>query len=343
MLATRMRQAAAGGGVYLFRDDFTTTEAAPMASPRTAEPGPGTWSTINTFPSISGGVLSVPANGDMTTGSFAREAGTVVVFDVVSHASGNNTILYGAADTRIDDRAAILNLPSFTLTGSTGDTTAGRNYFVRRPSGTFYIIGDAIQYAHHIAGTSPDTTRIFGLPSLASPITFNSVRSKTLSGTWATDGILDNNFSGSVSAGQTFTHSANFLLYTTVDTLPAAGEIIIGVRKQDANNMWQLRVDSSGNMTLVQLVAGTPTVRATIATNTAAGRRIGCMMDSTISLDRIYAENGTSSKGAAYDITTLTTETAGEVVSLGTGGAISDLHTMPKYLTGAALAALEAV
>ena len=67
------------------------------------------------------------------------------------------------------------------------------------------------------------------------------------------------------------------------------------------------------------------------------------MMDSTISLDRIYAENGTSSKGAAYDITTLTTETAGEVVSLGTGGAISDLHTMPKYLTGAALAALEAV
>ena len=32
---------------FLFRDDFITDEGAPMVSPRTAEPGPGTWTLVD--------------------------------------------------------------------------------------------------------------------------------------------------------------------------------------------------------------------------------------------------------------------------------------------------------
>ena len=39
-----VRLMGGGGLTFLLRDDFTTAEAAPLASPRTAEPGPGTWS-----------------------------------------------------------------------------------------------------------------------------------------------------------------------------------------------------------------------------------------------------------------------------------------------------------
>ena len=47
--------------VYLFRDDFVTDEAAPLDSPRTCEPGPGTWTITDTqnYMSISGGALTI--------------------------------------------------------------------------------------------------------------------------------------------------------------------------------------------------------------------------------------------------------------------------------------------
>ncbi len=55
---------------YLLRDEFTTDDAAPVASPRTAEPGPGTLTLAQADGqfSISGGKLSFPAQSTPTWG-----------------------------------------------------------------------------------------------------------------------------------------------------------------------------------------------------------------------------------------------------------------------------------
>lgn len=50
--ATRLNHAqGAAGAVLILRDQFTTTEAAPLASPRTCEPGPGTLTLVDLLPS----------------------------------------------------------------------------------------------------------------------------------------------------------------------------------------------------------------------------------------------------------------------------------------------------
>lgn len=51
------------GLTWLIRDDFTTDEAAPIVSPRTCEPGPGTLTMVQADGqfSISGGALNFPA------------------------------------------------------------------------------------------------------------------------------------------------------------------------------------------------------------------------------------------------------------------------------------------
>ncbi len=56
--------------IYLLRDEFPTDDAAPVASPRTCEPGPGTLTTVQTDGqfSISEGKLSFPAQSTPTWG-----------------------------------------------------------------------------------------------------------------------------------------------------------------------------------------------------------------------------------------------------------------------------------
>lgn len=52
--------------IYLLNDQFTTDAAAPLASPRTCEPGPGTLTLVQNDGqfSISGGEVGVSGAGD---------------------------------------------------------------------------------------------------------------------------------------------------------------------------------------------------------------------------------------------------------------------------------------
>jgi hypothetical protein len=52
---------------YLFRDEFTTDDAAPITAPRTAEPGPGEWAVTDTGSKVS--IASSRLNVGSNTGS----------------------------------------------------------------------------------------------------------------------------------------------------------------------------------------------------------------------------------------------------------------------------------
>jgi len=89
-----------GGGAapitYLFRDEFTTDEAAPIASPRTAEPGPGTLTLLQLEGSLSISGEQLVIDGTGVTGwaklgpyvQFARAAGRAMFTTYTRTANG---------------------------------------------------------------------------------------------------------------------------------------------------------------------------------------------------------------------------------------------------------------
>lgn len=95
------------GVVYLLRDEFMTDAAAPLTSPRTCEPGPGTLTLTQTDGqlSISGGKLTYPSQatpvwGDQGFyaekrggGSFARVAGRAFIFTLKQPTTANPLLL----------------------------------------------------------------------------------------------------------------------------------------------------------------------------------------------------------------------------------------------------------
>src|SRR4051812_44069804 len=77
---------------YLLDDTYTTNEASPIASPRTAEPGPGTGTFVQTDGqmSIPSGELVIPTQAAPTWGDqgfqygvLIRRAGRRVIFTFV--------------------------------------------------------------------------------------------------------------------------------------------------------------------------------------------------------------------------------------------------------------------
>lgn len=128
---------------------------------------------------------------------------------------------------------------------------------------------------------------------------------------------------GTLSDG-TFTHPANCIVKFTVDTLPTTTTHDIYIRKQDADNTWDVSITTDGDLKLWDQIATDWTERQNAAAALSGGERITviCQGDVfTCYYDGVLAWTHTSS--------TFQTETGGEVFIDGTGGAMSDLVVYP--------------
>ena len=129
------------------------------------------------------------------------------------------------------------------------------------------------------------------------------------------------------AANDTFTHTADFFLEFVVATRPSSGNIDVLFRIQDASNYWILRITSAGAIQLIEVVATSPTTRASGA-GIVTGNRIICY-----AIDDDIVVNG----GGVGDIgiftyasaTNFKTETAAELDDTGTGGAVTNLAFYP--------------
>lgn len=245
-------------------------------------------------------------------------------------------------------------LPHFALMDRNGspfhglDANAASTYYtfahVLRSAGSFVVIGDRLA-AILAGGSETPTFPVVGQTSAnRNPSKSDYMRIAQLAGPWASDyGIATTRLAGARAAADAFTHEANALwLEFMLTTLPSSGSITIDFRKQDANNYWQLEVTSAAAFNLNEVVAGTPTTRATIASN-ANGDRLMCVMDgANARVMRTRAGAGNSATVYA-SVSTFTTQTTGVISSLGTGGAISDLITWPRIITGEAKAWIDAL
>ena len=238
--------------------------------------------------------------------------------------------------------------PAITGTGyfSTPSCNVGRFnnaeyvYIVRRDVGSFLIYDQKLVYIDTFnPAKNQKIVAVCAVPAHSGG-EYSFIRLSLLGPPWDTDyGIATDRLAGARTAGDTFEHEADCLIEAEIDTIPSSDQIELRFRIQDANNYWRVTIDSSGNIDLDEVVSGSPTQRGTSAGVISNSDRIVIIADDeTI---KVYEANNlriTYTSAANFK-----TATSGELETEGTGGAVSDIVSWPRALSGAALAALEAV
>jgi len=360
--------------IFLLRDDFTTTASAPLASPRTCEPGPGTFTLVQVDGqlSTSSAKLVVPAQstptwsdeGIYTSGNaFTRAAGVMCVSLIrwsvkggegSIFSFGNVTVpgnIFAALNGAYQFQTSIMQLwptGSASVTVSFTAATSTDYYFaiILRASGCLWLVKGGIftqwtlLYVTHVGTQSGIDAYLFNYNDAFTADLFR-VADLNANGqsTWGDDyGIATVRYAGTVTVGQTFTHEADFKQEFTTTVLPGlGGDVIVKFRKQDANNCWQLHHDGNGAVKLIENVAGSWTTRVSVGGTT--GRVWLSAAGSTI---RIHAPSLTSV--AHTGATNFQTQTVGEYASAGNApGTITNLVIWPHTLSAALSADLDMV
>lgn len=347
---------------FLLRDDFITQWLNSLASPRTAEPGPGTLTITDTENklSISGGELIFAGglasplfgNPGMRTGdSFARATGRAMLVrwrapsgtpvtqigfdDNTSGAIASN--MWGTASGQLSARmgGAVPGLENYT---------AGTYYQIAtilRTTGALYLVKGGVftnWTLFAVDNASAESPLYPTLGNYNSDQRFDTLRVLDLPAPFDTDyGLATQRLAGSVAAGTTFTHEANCVIEWTQTTKPSSGPSVVVFRRQDATNYWYVYVASDGSLGLYEGVAGVETQRAVNSAGVSNGHRIVIVADGTTI--RGYSNNVL--RWTYSSASNFATATDGVLSGLGTGGAVSDICSFPRTLTGAAAAILD--
>lgn len=354
---------------YWLQDEFTTPDAAPITSPRTAEPGPGTLTVTDTgnLLDIAGGVMSMSGTATglndpiyKTVSSYARSAGLMLSASLsITNLGSTYSPSFGWSDLATPSwnqysyafnyfSSGTPKIRYFIKTFYDGANSIGSFTFgspqtyqiILRSTGAFLVSQNKILYVMADRSDTPLYAAIASQDAGRYPYDVDSFRVAQLAAPWTTDNGIATDSIASPSAGNTFTHEADCLFEFTVDSLPSAGAISIFFRIQDSSNYWQLYINyGGGNNTLglYEIVAGSGTSRGGANVVNVNDRIVLICDDETITA---YCNNALAwSYGSA---TNFKTATGGELDSLGTDGVISNLITWPRTLSGTALTALEA-
>jgi hypothetical protein len=349
----------------LLEDLFTTNEAAPIVTPRTCEPGPGTLAVrdVESKISITGNALlldvqATPVSNeeDVVAGSaIARACGLAVYGQLTLSAGGGYFGFVNSAtptyDTNLVDGIRIVSATGIRAHQAANPVTtmgdlvvaASNTYellIVARTNGTnFFVRGGSYSSwkLWTMATVSTGTNLRAAFSSLSTgAFVLDKLMTMQLAAPYTTQtGLATEGHAGSVSTGQALTHEGDFIANWTM-TLPASGSTTIDFRRQDANNYWRLDIASTGAATLYEVVAGTPTSRGT-----ATGiNTLGCWLKAVGT--SIWFGYNVGNKITYTSAANFQTATAG-LVTLGASGTLSDLYLYPYTLSGTAKAILDAL
>lgn len=126
-----------------------------------------------------------------------------------------------------------------------------------------------------------------------------------------------------VVESDTYTHVADHYLHLDNVTLPSSGNIDVVFRTD-----WAVRISSAGAVTILEDYDGSgggPTTRATSGGTLSAGGYVDVRMAGTTI--ELWVDGG--DKASYTSASANQTDTGGEVASLGTGGAIGSLLSLP--------------
>lgn len=314
-----------GGGewtpTYLFRDEFSTDASAPLTSPRTAEPGPGTWTiTGGTNTTIAAGELRIEGTDAVTiTGSeVTRAPGLVVcgrvrrisdtvdrrsVFGAVSNA---HSMTFGENSSRDVAMYAGTNKLYYDVVL---DTWMNYAIVARETAGYFAFIDNVLQWVDY-EGTENISVNIDRKANRAN-IGIDTATVYQLPAPFTTDfGIALLNVASPVS-GTEYTGDADAIIDLTVTapgTLDGEATTRCGFYYRadaDLTPAWHCYVDGTGAFRVDSIAAnGTRTNRINVAGVMAGGgtRTLRVICDG--SLHNAYSQSGGlwTDRGAQIDL-----------------------------------------
>lgn len=350
-----------GGWVpeYLIWDEFLDNHPAGTVNNTAATPGPGTRTVTDTESKISvgSGVMTVaggkasPAFGDPSLwfGATSRVDGIALIGKFTAT---SGTIVYGLGlNTTGAPLYGMYYDNNGTIYARNGATVAVASWTVGSGTNKFVLVGGN-GYLHHFIETSGQWTLLWTAPvAVAATVypgasNYNCVcstdylRCIALPAPFDTDdGIATDVKSGNVATGTIFAHESDFIMEFTVTTLQSGGDTYVRFRVQDALNYWTIVYNSSGNFYLYEFVNNVPTQRGVSVAGVSSGHQIVIIAEgSTI---KGYSNN--TLRFSYASATNFATATSGAVSSIGTGGAVSDLKTWPRTLSGRAKQILDIV
>lgn len=331
---------------YLLLDRFITADAAPIASPRTCEPGPGTLtvSDAGNHLSISGGAL-VADGGEGSwgepaaySGGYARAAGRTAIMDLTIDTAGLFSAGWASSPGGLADSVSFYLTTSgmaiYTFPGGSadvGDWAEGADYtlaFPLRSTGGFHLLrGGAfgVWTLMWVDNSDATATLYAGVGGRTSAATLDNPRVVDIP-SWSSDAQVYTSYKALPVATNTDSHMADCWLDWTQTTVPSGGTQQIDFRRASETERWYLTLDSAGAITLYEDTGGSDTSRGTW-TGVVNGNRIMVLADSTTI--KVYVADTLRITYASAS--TNATATTWYVTGLGTGGAIADLYAWPRY------------
>ena len=343
---------------FLLQDEFTTTASAPLTSPRTAEPGPGTLTITDTTNKLSilnsKAVFNLNTFGDpalWSTTSFTRTAGRASISKVVLSTTdmrgqyGFDTNQSGGSGggAYLLDNATISILSPSQINVGLFTTQSDAFLSIARTSGYIYISRTngvwSLDWVDKAITTTPIYAYVSG-PNFRSGFSLDFLRVTDLPAPFTDDyGIATQRLAGARSNGDTFTHEANAVIEFTATAVPTGGVLWMEFRKQSNGNNWVTSINAARDLTLFENVNGTLTQRGSAAAVVQNGHRVVVVADGTTI--RGYSNNVL--RWTYSSASNFSTSTEGTMGITGTGGAVSDIVTWPRTLSGSAATALDTV
>lgn len=353
---------------YALNDTFTTAEAAPLASPRTCEPGPGTLTftdTANKF-SISGGNFVVNAGvlntSNMVAASQANRVGeafkirAAVTGDAsrvgftVGPSLGNagTMLLYGANAMILYTINSGLTIPRafspYPIPDTVSFYAAREAVIVRCGSRTLFIVSNTAFDTYYLLGAIPNTDQFNAVPAFIchtnnNGATVNFIRVGFLTSPYTSDFGIAHQRIDAVSAGNTIDMPAANA-FVEFSWTAVTGEVCdLMVRWTDDDNCWIIRLNqATSTVKIIQKEGGTETERASAAATFANGTTyeycvlcVGSTIRATI--------HRTGGNHVAYTSATFNNTATG--VKVDKAGA--NLVTWPYQLSGRALEVIKAL
>lgn len=346
-----------GGGVtYLLRDDFTTNASAPLTSPRTCEPGPGTLTITDSGNKLTIASTKLTENGSpvssfveprvVSTNSYARSIGRAFLINfningqfIVGWNSANDaavaTYEYAcnvlATSIFAYSRSAGTQVQIGTLTSATDYTLA----IVLDSTGAYIFIKGGTEYT---SWTLLFSFAVFTTTPLYFTMGYNGagtarladfIRIVDLGGTFTTNlGIATLNVAS--PSGQ-YTGTADAVIQLT-ETAPGSlgAESGFKYRYTDANNYWRLYFDATGQIKLDSVSAGTPTNRITVAGAISTSQTRTLCVVCRGSVHDIYTLNGNNWTKQGSQVSVSHQNTSTDIVTdTGASWAATNLRSLP--------------
>lgn len=345
-------QAGADSLTFLLRDDFTTAASAPLTSPRTAEPGPGTLTISDTDISISGGAMVIPGetNDIGAYGAALSRAAGLALFAEFSSPSLGNSSFGWSANTGLGSGSATNQIgvgangflresgSDYTSVqfGAMANSTSHLLGVILRSAGAFTVRRVSGVWTLHWVSNTNNTASVrpVVVNYSSTNIAYAYMRALQLAAPFDTDYGLATQRTASPSADATITSEANAVIEFT--WVAVTGETVeVSTRRTTDNDRWILRGDQAGStVKLIEVVAGVETERATAAqtwTNTTSYRIV-------------VVQDGNTIRGYVANVLKWTYASAASnntATGIKTNKAGTNLIAWPRTLTGTAAALLD--